>query len=84
MKATKYFRLKALWEKTAQPAPVTPVVTKVEKPVAPPVVVEEPKVVEEEKVAEPVFETIPPVVEEVKSEPKVSSPKASSKKITNA
>ena len=57
MKATKYFRLKALWEKTAQPAPVAPVEVKVEKPVAPPVVVEEPK---------------------------VSSPKASSKKITNA
>jgi len=84
MKATKYFRLKALWEKTAQPTPVAPVVTRVEKPVAPPVVVEEPKVVEEEKVAEPVSKTITPVVEEVKPEPKVSLPKDSSKKPTNA
>lgn len=83
MKATKFFRLKAEWEKAAQPTPVAPVVAKVEKPVAPPVVVEEPKPVEEEKVAQPVSKTITPVVEEVKSEPKVSAPKATKKKTIN-
>ena len=81
MKATKFFRLKAEWQKAAQPTPVVPVV---EKPVAPPVAVEKPKPVEEEKVTEPVSETITPVVEEVKQEEPTPVVKTTKKKVTDA
>ena len=85
MKATKFFRLKAEWEKAKLKEQPVVVTQEVPKPVITPpiVVVEEPKVVVEEKIDEPVIETITLLAEEVKLEEKVVAPKTTKKKITN-
>jgi hypothetical protein len=70
MKATKFFRLKAEWEKTKQNQQ--------------PVLVQEPvKVTKEEIKTEPVEETIAPTVEEVKQEEPPPVSKTVKKKTTN-
>jgi hypothetical protein len=69
MKATKFFRLKAEWEKIKQSQQ--------------PVVVQEPVKVVEEKKTEPVKETIAPTVEEVKQQEPPPVSKILKKKTTN-
>jgi len=70
MKATKFFRLKAEWEKAKQNQQ--------------PVVVQEPVKVVEEIKTEPVKETIAPTVEEVKQEEPKPASKLTKKKVTDA